>query len=255
MPLKIYKKEEQATGQFNGGAILENKPIGFPQDHGILKPYSNILYWAHAWTPGEESLIAEHPHQGFEILSFVIKGSIKHYDTKLRQWQDLNEGDVQIIRAGSGISHAELVNANSAFFQIWFDPNLNISLNEAASYDNYHNSRFDVDESNGVKVKYYTGKSSSLEMSSNGVEIYEIVIENSSYSLPLDRSKTRSFYVLNGDLIANSVDLRQHDFGCFQDEEILQMASRNKVRVFVIDLLKDPGYHTYAQQNGLREKG
>ena len=128
-------------------------------------------------------------------------------------------------------------------------------MNEAASYDNYHNTRFDVDESNGVKVKYYTGKSSSLEMSSNGVEIYEIVIENSSYSLPLDRSKTRSFYVLNGDLIANSVDLRQHDFGRFQDEEILQLASRNKVRVFVIDLLKDPGYDTYAQQNGFREKG
>lgn len=255
MSLEIYKKERQASGQFNGGAILENKPIGFPQDNGLLKPYSNILYWAHAWTPGEESLIAEHPHKGFEILSFVIEGSLKHYDTKLRQWQELHEGDVQIIRAGSGISHAELVNANSAFFQIWFDPDLKVSLDEAASYDNYKISKFEIEESDGVKVKYYTGKSASLEMSSNGVEICEIVIENSSYSLPLDRSKTRSFYVLDGDLIANNKDLRQHDFGRFQDEEILQLSGRNKVRVFVIDLLKEPGYITYAQQNGLSEKG
>ena len=248
MSLKIYNKEQQASGQFNGGAILENKPIGFPQDNGLLKPYSNILYWAHAWTPGDESLIAEHPHQGFEILSFVIKGSLKHFDTKLREWQELQEGDVQIIRAGSGISHAELVNANSAFFQIWFDPNLKVSLTEDASYDNYKNSKFHVEGINGVNVKYFTGRSSSLEMSSNGVEIYEIVIENSSYSLSLERSKTRSFYVLEGDLKANNIDLRQHDFGRFQDEGILHLSTATMVRVFVIDLLKDPGYITYAQQ-------
>lgn len=116
-------------------------------------------------------------------------------------------------------------------------------------------SKFDVEESTGVKVKYYTGKSTSLEMSSSGVEIYEIVIENSSYSLPLGRSKTRSFYVLHGELMANNIDLRQHDFGRFQDEEFLHLSTSNKVRVFVIDLLKDPGYITYAQQNGLSEKG
>jgi len=247
MSLEIFNKKQQASGQFNGGAILENKPIGFPQDNGQLKPYSNILYWAHAWTPRDKSLIGEHPHQGFEILSFVIKGSIKHFDTKLRQWQELGEGDVQIIRAGNGISHAELVQANSAFFQIWFDPDLAVSLKEDASYNNYKISSFKVEGSNGVKVKHYTGKSSPLAMSSNGVEIYEIVVENSSYSLPLDRSKTRSFYVLEGELKANNIDLRQHDFGRFQDEEILHLSTANKVRFFVIDLLKVPGYITYAQ--------
>ena len=77
----------------------------------------------------------------------------------------------------------------------------------------------------------------------------EIVVENSSYSLPLDRRKTRSFYVLDGELKANNIDLRQHDFGRFQDEEILHLSTANKVRVFVIDLLKDPGYITYAQQS------
>ena len=249
MSLEIFNKKQQASGQFNGGAILENKPIGFPQDNGQLKAYSNILYWAHAWTPGDESLIAEHPHQGFEILSVVLEGSLKHYDTKSSQWQELKEGEVQIIRAGSGISHAELVCANSAFFQIWFDPDLTVSLKEEASYDNYKFSKSSVKEINGVIIKYFTGETSPLELSSNGVEIYEIVIENSSYSLPLGRSKTRSFYVLDGELKANNIDMNQHDFGRFQDEDILHLSTANKVRVFVIDLLKDPGYITYAQQS------
>ena len=50
MNLKIYNISEQAKGNFNNGEILENKPIGFPQDGGKLKPYSNLFYWAHAWT-------------------------------------------------------------------------------------------------------------------------------------------------------------------------------------------------------------
>ena len=86
MSLQIYPKSKQAFGQFNNGAILENKQIGFPQDQGgQLNPFSNILYWAHAWTPGKESLIAEHPHKGFEILTFVLSGVIKHYDCKLNE--------------------------------------------------------------------------------------------------------------------------------------------------------------------------
>mgnify|MGYP006264463787 CR=1 FL=1 len=49
MAIKIFKKDNQANGNFNGGEILEKKPIGFLQDGGILKPYSNLFYWAHAW--------------------------------------------------------------------------------------------------------------------------------------------------------------------------------------------------------------
>ena len=51
MPVEIFNKNQQASGSFNNGEILENKPIGFPQDGGQLKPYSNLFYWAHAWTP------------------------------------------------------------------------------------------------------------------------------------------------------------------------------------------------------------
>jgi len=29
MPVEIFKKNQQASGSFNNGEILENKPIGF----------------------------------------------------------------------------------------------------------------------------------------------------------------------------------------------------------------------------------
>ena len=82
MSVEVFTKEQQARGNFNNGEILEYKPIGFTQDGGDLKPYSNLFYWAHAWTPGNKSTIGLHPHQGFEICSFVLNGNINHFYTK-----------------------------------------------------------------------------------------------------------------------------------------------------------------------------
>ena len=39
MAIEFIEKNKQASGNFNNGEILENKPIGFPQDGGLLKPY------------------------------------------------------------------------------------------------------------------------------------------------------------------------------------------------------------------------
>ena len=116
MKVNFYPPSVQASGNFNFGEILEKKPIGFPQDGGLLKPFSNLFYWAHAWTPGKRSTIGLHPHQGFEICSFVLKGNINHFDTKQNKWIPLSEGDVQIIRSGNGISHAEEIDDNSEIF-------------------------------------------------------------------------------------------------------------------------------------------
>ena len=43
--IQITSKEKQASGAFNGGQIIENKPIGFPQDGGDIRPYSTCLLY------------------------------------------------------------------------------------------------------------------------------------------------------------------------------------------------------------------
>jgi quercetin 2,3-dioxygenase len=123
MSIHIYPAQQQITGNFNGGEILENKPIQMSPDATKLQPYSNIFYWAHAWAE-VTSTIGLHPHQAFEIVSFVLKGTIEHYDTQNKTWLPLHAGDVQIIRAGKGISHAEKMHEGTHMFQIWFDPNI-----------------------------------------------------------------------------------------------------------------------------------
>ena len=81
MNVRVFTKEKQCIGGFNHGAIVENKPIGFPQDNGSLNPYSALFYWAHAYTDSG-STIGLHPHRGFEIATYIIRGIIKHFDSK-----------------------------------------------------------------------------------------------------------------------------------------------------------------------------
>ncbi len=248
MSLNIVRLNEQAKGQFNSGEILENKPIGFPQDGGKLRPYSNLFYWAHAWTPGNKSLIGEHPHQGFEIMSFVLKGSIEHYDNKNQDWRRLNEGDAQIIRSGSGIRHAEMVNEKSEFFQIWVDPNLRDTLNHEPSYDDYMSDEFPVIEGTGRLTKIFSGDGSPLSMYTKGVEIHEITFAPGEHEIDLQSDKLYSIYVLEGEVLADGEKLFTKDFVIIRDQEKLSVRSDNKFRLFLMANPGDLDYRTYAQQ-------
>ena len=171
MSIRIIPKEQQGYGAFNGGEIVENKPIGFPSDHSSIRPYSNLFYWAHARAV-TDSTIGLHPHQGFEICSFVLKGDIRHYDTKLREWRPLKAGDVQIIRAGNGISHSEWLGKDGEIFQIWFDPNLKKTLAQPPSYDDYPADAFPEKTVGDARVKTLIGTGSPFQMDTPGAVSY-----------------------------------------------------------------------------------
>src|SRR6201999_3259836 len=70
-----------------------------------------------------------HPHENMEIISIPLKGAVAHKDST-GQESILYTGDVQIMSAGSGLSHSE-TNASHFdavnFLQIWIFPkHLNI---------------------------------------------------------------------------------------------------------------------------------
>ena len=247
MAITIVPKEKQANGQFNGGAIMEKKPIGFPQDGGGgVKPYSNLFYWAHAWSENG-SVIGEHPHKAFEILSFVLEGDIEHYDSKLRGWKPLKKGDVQIIRAGSGISHAEKVNAKSEIFQIWFDPNLEKTILEPATYNDYSADKFPVEQQNGITVRTLKGENSPLEMDTEGVTIKEFTLTEGHHKLPLSKDSIYSVFVLNGTVLAENNLMNKGDYAIIKELESVDFSASVESKLFVIETPLSPSYRTYAE--------
>jgi hypothetical protein len=248
MSIVVYSKEVQASGRFNDGEIIEKKPIGFPQDMGELKPYSNLFYWANAWTPNSKSTIELHPHQGFEICSFVIKGGIKHYDSKQQKWIPLTKGDVQIIRAGSGISHAEEILDKSEIFQIWFDPDISKTLNKPATYDDYKQKDFPVILSDKMKTTIIKGDKSLFEMDSEGVEIKEYDFDKGVFNLELDDKSIYSFFLINGSISIENDKALKGAFVKIQDRKQVSFDVFEKSQVFEVKTPKLITYSTYFER-------
>tara|TARA_A100001388_G_scaffold277332_1_gene268043 strand:- start:198 stop:947 length:750 start_codon:yes stop_codon:yes gene_type:complete len=247
MSISIYTKENQADGNFNYGEILEKKPIGFPQDGGKLKPYSNLFYWAHAWTRGTKSTIGLHPHQGFEICSFVLKGNINHFDTKQNKWIPLKEGDVQIIRSGNGISHAEEIDGNSEIFQIWFDPDLSKSLKKEASYDDYSSKDFKLIYKMNRSFKVIVGEGSPMHMDSENVCINEHYLNEGSHSFEIGKDLIHSYFIIDGEIILDNMKLEKGTFFTVSSENEVVFESSETAKIFEIISPLNPSYRTYSQ--------
>jgi len=251
MSVQIIPKEKQGQGAFNGGEIVENKPIGFPQDHSSIRPYSNLFYWAHARAV-TDSTIGLHPHQGFEICSFVLAGEIRHYDTKLREWRPLKAGDVQIIRAGNGISHSEWMGKDAEMFQIWFDPDLTKALDKPASYDDYRGADFPVRIDGKAVIRTLIGEGSPFRMDTPGVEAFYLELEGETQTLAADPSKIYSAYVLEGTVAFNGGVAKPSDFVLLDGQTAIEMQSPGgAARIFIIASPANPGYRTYGQLRGM----
>ena len=247
MKIEIYQIKDQAKGNFNNGEILENKPIGFPGENGKLRPYSNIFYWAHAWTTNEKSTIGLHPHKGFEICSFVLKGKINHYDTNQKKWISLSEGDVQIIRSGSGISHSEELLENSEIFQIWFDPDVSKSIHKYPSYSDYKKNDFDIIDLKSKKIKLIKTENSILKMDSEGIMIKEYYFKDKEKHQKIEilENKIHSFFLLNGEIELDKKLIVKGDFFKVSDLKELDIKILSNSKVFEIVSPKILSYKTY----------
>lgn len=67
-----------------------------------------------------------HPHDNMEIISIPLNGELAHKDSTGNK-EVINTGDVQIMSAGSGLTHSEFNNSKTNpvnFLQIWIFPKM-----------------------------------------------------------------------------------------------------------------------------------
>lgn len=108
----------QANGSLGPAASLEGRQIG--QDFAAIDGW-NMYHGAEV--PG----FPQHPHRGFETVTYVRRGWCDHSDSLGAQAR-FGEGDVQWLTAGSGIVHSEMFPLFDAdgpnplhLFQIWLN--------------------------------------------------------------------------------------------------------------------------------------
>lgn len=109
-----------ATATSDGAGVRLNRSIGGPDiDH--LDPF---LLLDNFQTDRAEDYIAgfpDHPHRGFETVTYMIEGRMRHRDNKGNEGL-LRSGGVQWMTAGSGIVHSEMPEQEDGLmsgFQLW----------------------------------------------------------------------------------------------------------------------------------------
>src|ERR671927_218816 len=96
-----------AHRQREGGGFIVRRPFptaGFTMaDPFLLLDELGPIDYA----PGEAVGAPDHPHRGFETVTYVLEGEMEHEDSAGHRGR-LAPGDVQWMTAGAGIVHSQM---------------------------------------------------------------------------------------------------------------------------------------------------
>lgn len=102
----------------------------------------------------------EHPHRGFETVTYMLAGHMRHGDNHGNQG-DLGPGSVQWMTAGRGILHSEMPQQENGLmwgFQLWVNLPAKDKLTEPR-YQDIDPARIPtVHPQEGVEVKIIAGE-------------------------------------------------------------------------------------------------
>jgi redox-sensitive bicupin YhaK (pirin superfamily) len=179
MQALVYTPAMQGIGQFDGGKIIEQKPIGFPGEGAVIKRVGPLFYWAWA-TSNAEAMIGLHPHKGFEIMTYVVEGTAFHGDT-LGTSSTVGAGGAQVMQTGSGVSHQEKLSVNAELFQIWFEPDLNEAMLRPPTYRQHEHEDF-PNESYvaGYQVKTVIGSNAPIQLVTD-IGMWDVEVDSGAH--------------------------------------------------------------------------
>ncbi|MEA3370375.1 MAG: pirin family protein [Campylobacterota bacterium] len=240
------KKQEQQIMPLFGGAFVENKPIPFPE-RGKTQAYSNLFYWAHL-EAGETAEFPLHPHEGFEIMTFVFKGSVEHFDTASKVYTPLNAGAVQLIQAGSGVSHSERIIKGTKLFQIWFDPDFSKSMKKDATYRDYQVDEFEAKRVDGVESLFYLKEKGPIDYQTQGIEIKKLKFSTGKYTERLESEYIYSCYLLDGMMKIDNQEIQKDDFLVFSETQSLKIEVSEMAELFVIKSPAEVSYKRFIER-------
>src|SRR5437763_11582150 len=125
--LREVSRVVTAHKQTEGGGFIVRRPI---PSHGlsVVDPFLLIDEMGPVdYAPGQAVGAPDHPHRGFETVSYILEGEFEHEDSAGHRGA-IRAGGVQWMTAGGGIIHSEMPSerirregGRMHGFQIWIN--------------------------------------------------------------------------------------------------------------------------------------
>ena len=122
---RTIKQIITAHHQKEGGGFIVRRPFPTSELNAfdpflLIDEMGPVIY-----KPGEAVGAPDHPHRGFETVTYMLEGEMEHKDSAGNRGR-LTPGDVQWMTAGSGVVHSEMPSPRMMVeggrmhgFQIW----------------------------------------------------------------------------------------------------------------------------------------
>ena len=176
-----------------------------------------------------------HPHDNMEIISIPLEGDLEHKDS-MGNIAVIKEGDVQVLSAGTGITHSEYnknKDKNVKFLQIWVFPNKKnviprydqISIRDIEKENEFYQVLSPNKNDQGVWVnqdawfhlgKFSKGKSDEYKVKKLGNGVYT--------------------FVLDGEIEVNGEKLSKRDGMGIWGVDSIQVKATQNARVLLMDV-------------------
>jgi len=176
----------------------------------------------------------KHPHDNMEIVSIPLSGDLHHNDSTGRS-KIIKQGDVQIMSAGSGITHSEM-NANKdkevQFLQIWIFPE------ERNITPRYEQKTFSVEErKNTLQTVVAPDNANALWINQQAWFTLGNFDKDVTTTYQLHNKENGVYvFVINGDVSINDVELNKRDGLGITETDSLHIKANSQTEILLIEV-------------------
>ncbi|NDU86016.1 MAG: pirin family protein [Ferrovum sp.] len=175
-----------------------------------------------------------HPHRDMEIVTYLLHGSLEHQDS-MGNGSVIDNGDVQRMSAGSGITHSEFNPSQTVpvhLLQIWILPDQH---NLTPEYEQKHYSR---DDKKGKLCPIVSpdGREGSLTLHQDVVIYASILGEDDALQYVFAHERKGYLHVATGEMVVNGHLLREGDGLRIADVDKIALASAHEAEFLLFDL-------------------
>ena len=178
--------------------------------------------------PGKAIGAPEHPHKGFELITYLIAGDNVHRDSHGNHGR-LRSGDVQYMAAGSGLVHEELpsddfqrTGGRNLGFQIW----VNLARADKTMAPRYKDVRAEtipvVHPADGVTARVIAGAlfgaSGPVHTVTPWTYVHVTLAPGARVEQPVPRGWTATAYIFGGVGAIGAREVRTGDYAVFADD-------------------------------------
>ena len=244
---RIWKSRKVTDGE---GVKINRNIVG--ENLTIFDPF---LMLDEIYSDNPEDYIGgfpEHPHRGFETVTYMLAGKMRHTD-HLGNEGMLEPGGVQWMTAGRGVLHSEMPMQKSGQlhgFQIW----INLSSSEKMRDPDYQDIPKDsipvVKISKNSLVKTISGdlildgRRISGPVAGVNVEpdIFDVSLDNDSLVLPAKTEKSALIYVYEGCVSVGDRNIQSQEMGLLSGGDCVVVSSEVTSRFLFLSAipLKEP---------------